>query len=108
MDLNSIFSLLQDKAFDYVKDLSFVRNKIVEEKEKFAAQIEEDIISKARKLSPVIHNTLPKKGLPHHEILQLLTESSTVENAKWEDRKVSGVSFVIFSLILHNSSCVIL
>jgi len=91
LGLSHFVKYCSDLAFEAIKDWSLVDNEIRKEKEKFAASIDADIKSKARRIdSGRVNQTLPAKGKGHSEVLDIMRECAAREDQIWENGKVSG------------------
>jgi hypothetical protein len=83
---------LLDKAFDYVKNLPFIKSYMFQETSRFKHDFEK-MKAPARAIDCTL-TVLPDNGRARDEVLALMEALTTSEDQKWINGKVSGAVYL--------------
>lgn len=84
------------ELYEHVKVLPQVQNILNAEKKKLEDEFEKDLKVKSREIGGVntkLLSQLPQVGIPHEQILELMSTVTTTENVTWETGRISGAVY---------------
>lgn len=89
LNLKDIQGFFYELALDLPIVGDVVRKEIAKEAAKLEKSIEDDLKVQSRAI-PLVHKTLPSRGIAPSEILQLMKVETAKENVVWQTGRVSG------------------
>lgn len=88
-----------NQMFNMIKNnISYVHKKLQNEKQKFQKDFVKSLKSRSRNISvdgstnPVL--SLPQEGMPHDQILSIMSKESLSEDLSWQTGKASGAVYL--------------
>lgn len=91
-DPSSLYNLIVDTTFNFIKTFPFIKDLIDKERENVDKLVEEEMKSKIRAMGPQ-NLVLPYDGKSSEEILTFLKSLVRKEDLIWENGKVSGAVY---------------
>jgi hypothetical protein len=82
--LERFITFVKDKGFNYVKNISFVRNLLTKEMSKLEASLKEELKTKSHAMGPVL-KVLPRVGTNAAEMIQFMESLANEDNKIWRE-----------------------